>query len=172
MKTFRSATAALFMTAFAMSAAVHAQIVPFEAQGKDATYNQPFIPDAGDGSTFAIGRATHMGKIVGTGVALPTGDGSTWSTVGNYTLKSKNGDCIYMNGGGTIELIPVNGNGVFYAVWIGKFNVVGGTGRFANVGPGTAQLDVVAINEPFTFAQPVWEYSWSVSGNINLGRAP
>jgi hypothetical protein len=170
MKSITLATTALL--AIALNSALHAQIVPFEAQGKDAKYNQPFLPDVGDGSNYAIGRATHMGKIEGTGVALPTGVGNNWSTVGKYTLKCRNGDCIYMSGGGTIELIPVNPDlGIFKAIWTGKFNVVGGTGRFANVGPGTAPIDVVAINEPFTFADPVWEYSWTLSGNINLGKS-
>lgn len=145
-----------------------AQIVPFQASGSDATYLQPFI--GGNGSTYSLGSGTHMGNLVGYGQALPTGVGNNWATIGDYTLTAANGDSIYMNGGGTIDVYPLGGD-MYYAVWSGQFNVVGGTGRFANVGPGTAPIDVVAVNEPFTFADPVWVYSWTLSGDIDLGHA-
>jgi hypothetical protein len=157
---------AVLMVAFTIGQVGQAQVVPFKASGKNATYAQPFA--GGDGSTWSVGQATHMGRMVGYGRALPTGVGNNWTTVGDYTLTAPNGDSIFMNGGGTVETFDLGG-GLFFAIWTGQFQVVGGTGRFANVGPGTAPIDVVAINEPFTFADPTWIYSWSLRGDIDLG---
>ena len=114
-----------------------------------------------------------MGNVLGSGVAFPTDPTGNpgefyWTAIG-YTLTAANGDKIDFNGGGTVQLIPLGGT-MFTAVWGGELNVLGGTGRFANVGPGTAPINVVAINNPFTFADPVWTYSWSLTGDINLGK--
>ncbi|MEQ1902902.1 MAG: hypothetical protein ABL888_01790 [Pirellulaceae bacterium] len=167
MKTNQKLVVALFaLLAVAVCQAGFAQVVPFKARGDNAIYSQPFI--GGDGSTSSLGKATHMGKVYGEGQALPT-VGNNWETVGDYTLTAANGDTIRMNGGGTVDVIPLGG-GLFYAVWTGEFNVVGGTGRFANVGPGPAPIAVVAINNPFTFAGPIWTYSWTLTGKINLGK--
>jgi hypothetical protein len=167
MNVIRFSKVVVLLLAFCVGPTVHAQVVPFKSSGSDATYANPFA--GGDGSTYSLGRATHMGRIEAGGIALPTGVGNNWVTVGDYALTAANGDTIYMNGGGTVDTFDLGG-GLFFAIWTGQFNVVGGTGRFANVGPGTAPLEVVAINEPFTFADPTWIYSWSVQGDIDLGR--
>jgi len=149
----------------------HAQVVPFKASGDDATYN----PDPKSLETLGLGKATHMGKIVGSGVAEPgeeLGPGLfAWSAL-DYQLTAKNGDTIFLTGGGVVQFVPIEGD-LFFAVWTGEFTVTGGNGRFCNVGPAAEPLQVTAINNPFTFPAAegdIWTYDWEISGQIDLGK--
>jgi len=49
--------------------------------------------------------------------------------------------------------------------------VTGGSGRFEDVSSeGAGNLEVSAVNEPFTFEDPTLVYSWTIKGKINLGK--
>jgi len=119
-----------------------------------------------------------MGKVLGSGLALPgveIGPGLFEWSAPNYQFEAANGDTIALTGGGTVQFVPLNPTGLFFAVWSGEFNVItgSGTGRFANVGPGTAPIQIVAVNDPFTFPPTegdIWTYSWNLDGNIDLGK--
>ena len=158
---------------FVLNQTSHAQIVPFRASGSEALYS----PDTA--ITTATGKATHMGKINGSGVAFPTanlGNGLYEWTALDYEITAANGDQIFFHGGGLLQFIPLGGN-MFYAVWSGEFYVDGGTGRFSNVGPASEPIAVVAINDPFELdanGDPIpgdtWTYSWSLDGKINKGN--
>lgn len=154
-----------------------AQTVPFKASGTDATYKTATAETSGPG------QATHMGKIIGAGMAIPGGAVDAvnfpglfyWNAV-DYSITAANGDKIFFNGGGTVQFIPIGGSD-FFAVWSGDFNVEGGTGRFANVGPGAAPISVVATNDPFELDAmdaplpgAIWTYSWTLDGEIDLGK--
>lgn len=149
-----------------------AQIVPFKASGDQAIYSPS------TGATSGPGQATHMGKVLGSGLALPgveIGPGLFEWSAPNYQFEAANGDTIALTGGGTVQFVPLNPTGLFFAVWSGEFNVItgSGTGRFANVGPGTAPIQIVAVNDPFTFPPTegdIWTYSWNLDGNIDLGK--
>ena len=149
-----------------------AQIVPFKASGDQAIYS----PDTG--ATSGPGQATHMGKVFGSGFALPgveIGPGLREWSAPNYQFEAANGDTIALTGGGTVQFVPLNQTGLFFAVWSGEFKVIpgGGTGRFANAGPGTAPIQIVAVNDPFTLPPTtgdIWTYRWNLDGNIDLGK--
>jgi hypothetical protein len=142
-----------------------AQVVPYKARGTGASYN-PLT-----GFYSGTGQATHLGHIKYSGdVAFaPTADPLvyTFQSNGPTTTVAANGDAILFTTSGTVQLFTFDGIS-FTAIWSGEFVVVGGTGRFANVGPGPQPLQVVAINEPFTFADPEWIFSWAIDGSITL----
>lgn len=150
-----------------------AQEVPFKASGQKAIYNPATA------FTTATGKATHMGRITGSGVAFPSadlGNGLFEWTALNYELTAANGDQILFEGGGLVQFIPIEGN-LFYAVWSGEFTVTGGTGRFRNVKPGSAPIEVIAINDPFELDEfgnalpgDTWTYSWELNGTIDKGK--
>ena len=146
-----------------------AQVVPFHASGDQAIYS-PFLYE-----TSGPGKATHMGRVFGSGKATPgmdLGNGlSEWSA-SDYSLRAANGDEIFFEGGGLVQFIPLQGD-QFFAVWSGDFHVTGGTGRFSKVKAAAAPIQVTAINDPFTFppaAGDLWTYSWSLNGQIDLGK--
>ena len=105
--------------------ACQGQVVPFHASGEGAIYS----PETGD--TSGPGKATHMGRVFGSGIAAPgvdLGNGLfEWSAT-DYSLRAANGDEIFLEGGGLVQFIPIQGS-LFFAVWTGDFNVTGGTGR-------------------------------------------
>ena len=145
------------------------QVVPFRASGENAIYSPA------SGETSGPGKATHMGRVFGSGVAAPgvdLGNGLfEWSAT-NYSLQAANGDEIFMEGGGLVQFIPIQGS-LFFAVWTGDFNVTGGTGRFSSVKAAAEPIQVTAINNPFTFPpaeEDIWTYSWSLDGQIDLGN--
>lgn len=150
----------------------HAQVVPFKASGDQAIYS-PLT-----GETSGPGKATHMGEVFGSGLALPgveIGPGLFEWSAPNYQFEAANGDQIALSGGGTVQFVPLPTSGIFIAVWFGEFNVIpgAGTGRFAEVAPGTGPIQVVAINDPFTFPPnpgDIWTYNWSLDGDIDLGK--
>lgn len=179
MKTNRTllASIVILLAMVVMNQTSFAQTVPFKARGVDATYNTETA------ATSGVGQGTHVGRLFGAGMAIP-GDAVDevnspglfyWNAV-NYSVTAANGDKIFFNGGGTVQFIPIAGS-TFYAVWSGDFNVVGGTGRFAKVGPATSPISVVATNDPFeldAMGAPlpgaIWTYSWTLDGEIDLGK--
>lgn len=163
-----------------------AQIVPFKSVGTFNAY------DTSTGVFGGPGKTAHMGKSSGGGlaipVALPESDPdfgnplvSGWIGFGEFV--AANGDRIEFSGGGKIYFEPLGG-GWFTAAWIGEFDIVdingdgkAGDGRFANVGPGTAPLSVIAINDPFQLdatGMPlpgaIWTYDYEIRGDMNLGK--
>lgn len=143
----------------------HAQVVPFAASGENAEYSPITAEFAGKGITNLQGLS--MG--VGFAIPSPTADPLVYDWVGFGSFVAANGDEIQFNGGGQVFLNPLGGT-MFTATWVAQFEITGGTGRFANVGPGTAPLDVVAINHPFDFVNDtVWFYDYTITGDIDLG---
>jgi hypothetical protein len=142
-----------------------AQTVPYKASGTGASYNPV------TGYYSGTGKATHLGNITFSGdvTTAPTTDPLvfTFQSNGPTTTVGANGDAILFTTSGTVQLFTLDGI-TFTAVWSGTFVVVGGTGRFANVGPGPEPLQVVAINDPFTLTDPEWTFSWSIDGSITL----
>jgi hypothetical protein len=126
------------------------------------------------GDYLGTGHGTHLGKhtFLGNVATTPTGQlTADWhSTVPQETVAA-DGSKLYFDTAGTVELIPRDNLGNFTAVWVGEFTVVGGTGRFANAGPADEPLQVFAVNDPFNyFTDPVWTFSWELSGRIELGK--
>ena len=158
-------TAVVLVTLSANARESFAQVVRYKASGTDASYS-PLT-----GYYSGAGRATHLGKVTVFGYVTtsPTANPLvyTFESNGPTTTVNAHGDSILFTVSGTVELSTVDGV-TFTAIWSGEFVVVGGTGRFANVGPGPEPLQVVAINEPFTFADPEWTFSWTVDGSITL----
>ncbi len=146
-----------------------AQVVPFKSSGENAIYS----PETG--LTTGAGKATHMGKVTTSGLVIPSATSDPLVLefeAYDFQFTAANGDQIVFEGGGTVNLIPLGGN-LFSAVWSAPFHVVSGTGRFANVGPGTQPVIATAINSPFTLpVSPgdLWVYSWTLNGDIDLGR--
>ena len=144
-----------------------AQVVPYKAAGTGVS-----SPVTGDLS--GPGKATHLGKLTFTGQV------ETFSVPENrfaFTFQSTepiedvaaNGDTILFETHGLVTLIPRDSTfTTFTAHWTGKFVVIGGTGRFAKVGPADEPLDVVADHSPFTFLDPEWSFSWEINGQIVL----
>ncbi|QDU39572.1 hypothetical protein Mal4_39170 [Maioricimonas rarisocia] len=175
--SFRSAMSALTLCAIlVVCQPADAQVVPFETSTEDAAYSPCTAQYTG------TGKATHMGKVSFEGIAIPipTDDPLLFDWIGlSHEVTAANGDTIVMSGGGTLELIPVDPLDPateFTAIWSGTFEVVGGTGRFANVAgvPGEP-LIVEAINDPFVFppdceSDPLWTFSATIEGPIDLGR--
>jgi len=145
-----------------------AQVVPFHARGELAEYSSV------TGDYSGAGRGTHVGYHMNTGQVgsiVPTGNPGQfqWTTAKPHVITAADGSTISLLGGGVVQLIPLGGD-VFSAVWIANFVVQGGTGRFANVKPGHGPIVVEAINEPFLLSDPIWKFSWTFGGTIDLGR--
>ena len=149
-----------------------AQLVPFYSSGSNAVY------DTSTGYTSGPGKASLMGKVFGSGQAVPVADLGNgkfaWLALG-YSFLAANGDQLFMVGGGTMQYIPLT-DGWYYAEWSGEFTATGGTGRFSDA-TTPVPLSVIAINDPFQLdenGQPledaVWTYSWEVQGQIDLGH--
>ena len=158
--------AAAFAAFLTMAESSFAQIVPFRSVGENNLYNPATAGFGGDGIT------THMGATSGLGLAIPapTDDPLVLDWTGGGEFASPNGDKTFFSGGGKVYLEPLGGT-MFTATWVAEFDIIGGTGRFANAGPGTAPLDVIAINHPFDMAtDPLWAYDYLITGDIDLGK--
>jgi hypothetical protein len=140
--------------------------VPYKTKGTGT-----YTPANGDFS--GSGTGTHMGNHTFSGnvITMPTTD----PLVYNFSLTSPqqtvaaNGDTLYFSGTGQVQLIPLDSTfTTFTAVWTAQYVVVGGTGRFANAGPGDQPLQAIATNNPFTFSDPEWTFSWTIDGGIVL----
>lgn len=145
-----------------------AQSVAFRTFGSGSEYS-PL-----SGEYWGTGHGTHLGKhsIFGEVVSDQTGPLTfEWETATPQETIAADGSTIFFTGGGEVELIPLDNLGNFIAIWQGTFEVAGGEGRFENVGPAEEPLTVTAINDPFNiFTDPIWTFSWELSGRIDLGK--
>jgi hypothetical protein len=143
-----------------------AQVVPYKTKGTGV-----YFPATGEYS--GSGTGTHMGKhtFIGFVSVSPTADPLVYnfeSTFPQITIAA-NGDTILFDVTGQVQFIPLDSTfTTFSAIWTAAFTVVGGTGRFANVAPAAQPLTGIAINNPFTFAESEWTFSWTLDGSIAL----
>ncbi len=143
-----------------------AQIVPFKAFGKQNVYN----PATGVYEGTAIASYCGRCQVNGFAIPSPTADPNVLNWTGGGPLTAADGSQIQLAGGGKVQLIPLGGT-LYSAIWFGEFNVVGGTGRFANVGPGPKPIFVIAVNYPFDIVNsPEWVFDFTLLGKIDLGR--
>lgn len=170
--TLLSSTIAILLIAI-ISPVSDAQVVPFISTGTNNVF-MPTLDDMGGSGPFeGFGQTSHMGRTFGSGVAifsLPDDDlVSVWTA--EIEIVAANGDKLCLEGGGEIQLATMDGI-TFTAVWTGDFFVseTGSTGRFENATTGSGPLDVMAVNHPFTLADPEWFYDYSIVGDIDLGR--
>lgn len=146
-----------------------AQVVPFQARGENAQYSSLTGTYAGGGQGTHVGRHANQGRV--RLPTIPTGNPLQflWTTAEPHVITAADGSTISLTGGGLVQLIPLD-DGLFSAVWKANFVVQGGTGRFANVGPGNGPIVIEAINNPFSLDDPIWTFSWTINGTIDLGR--
>ena len=143
-----------------------AHTVPYKAAGTGA-----YSPVTGDYS--GPGLAVHFGKLsyAGNIATTPTDNPLVFdfhSTVDQVNTFAK-GDKLFFSLTGQVQLIPLDPDfTTFTAIWTGEFTVTGGTGRFAGAKPADEPLKVIAVNLPFTFADPEWFFVWEVNGEIDL----
>lgn len=175
MKTFKtllSSTVAILILSL-MSQVSDAQVVPFVSSGTNNVFTPTLDEFGGSGPFEGFGQTSHMGRTFGSGFAMfstPDEDlVSIWTA--NIEIVAANGDILCLEGGGEIQLMTMDGI-TFTAVWTGEFIVseTGSTGRFENASTGSAPLQVMAVNDPFTFVDPEWFFDYSIVGDIDLGR--
>jgi hypothetical protein len=167
MRRFTILTPAVVL--LALGAGVHdldAHEVPYKTKGTGS-----YAPATGDfggtGTGAPMGKHTFSGNVMVT----PTTDPLVfnWILTAPQQTVAANGDMIYFSGSGQVELTPLDSTfTTFTAIWSGQYEVVGGTGRFANVAPGDQPLQVTATNDPFELSDPEWTFSWTVEGTISL----
>jgi hypothetical protein len=154
------------MTLSTTASESHAQSVAYDTHGT-GVYSPITGIYSGAGVGTHLGAHTFLGNVATSPTATP-GVFNFHSTVPQETIAA-NGDKLYFNTSGQVQLIPLDATfTTFSAIWTGDFVVVGGTGRFANAGPASQPLQVVAINDPFTFSEPEWTFTWKLSGRIVL----
>ncbi len=145
-----------------------AQTIPFKTKGSG--YYNPATGDyGGDGVGTLVGRHHFLGNVL----TFPTGNPFVYDFMilpsNPQETVAANGDKIYFSGSGQVELFPLDPYFIeFTATWSGNFVVEGGTGRFASIAPGPQPLDVIAINDPFTLADPQWDFTWTLNGSVRL----
>src|SRR5262249_53282207 len=89
------------------------------------------------------------------------------STAPQVTIAAS-GDRLYFDFTGQVTLIPLDATLTrFTAIWEADY-VVGGTGRFAHAAPAAGPVKAIAINDPFTRADPIWTFTWTLDGRIRL----
>jgi hypothetical protein len=142
-----------------------AQSVPYRAHGT-GSYSPAHGDYGGVGVGIHLGKHTFLGKVA----TSPT---TTDPLVFDFVLTdpqetvAANGDTLLFGGSGQVTLILLDATSMtFMAVWEGDFVVVGGTGRFAGARPADEPLRVLAINAPFSLFDPVWSFSWELTGRI------
>ncbi len=150
-----------------------AQTIPYKARGGGA-----YSPVTG--AMEGLGVATHLGRIHFSGAidTFPTANPLVFTFQNRnqggpsevlVETVGANGDTIFFRLSGTVNLIPLDNTfTVFTAEWTGVFEPVGGTGRFEGIQPGPRPLQTVAVNEPFTLADPLWNFRWTIDGTITL----
>ena len=160
---------ALVLSTLILSAAAResvAQSVAYRTHGT-GSYSPVTFGYGGVGVGTHLGKHTFAGKVA----TSPTDNPLVFdfSLTGTQETVAANGDKLYFSGRGQVELIPLDATfTTFVAVWEGDFVVVGGTGRFAGARPADEPLRVVAINDPFSSLDPVWSFSWELTGRIVL----
>lgn len=164
MRTFTVAISAVLILIAAQT--TNAQVVPFWSVG----FNNNYMQATGD--FFGSGFTVPMGPTSGSGIAIPTPTDDPlvfdWTATGEFV--SNSGNQLFFVGGGQVFLETDDGV-VFTASWIGEFFADGGSGIYENAGPADEPLDVIAVNHPFTFDDPVWTYDYVITGAIDLGRS-
>ena len=150
-----------------------AQIVPYKLSGSG-------VADPTNGTFYGPAIATHLGKM--TYFAQITSLTPILDEGGNLvgfdytaidTQTAADGSEICLEGAGSASLIyrPDLGPTVFEAVWGGEWTVVGGSGRFENVGPGTAPISLSMYQAPFDlFGDDLRPFVYIKTGDIDLGR--
>jgi hypothetical protein len=130
------------------------------------------------GYMFGSGDGTPFGKSIYSGY-IETDDPDpstpltlTFQNAGRGTKNeilqetiAEDGSTLSFRFHGDVEIIPLDALGNFTALWEGEWEIVRGTGRMRNA-KGT--LDVVAVNNPFTFEDPHWSFGWSWSGIMKI----
>jgi hypothetical protein len=167
MRRFTILTPAIVLVALGAGVReLHAQQVPYKAKGT-GIYSPATGDFSGTGTATHIGNDTFSGNVMTTSTADPL--------VFNFSLTAPqqtvaaNGDMILFIGSGQVQLYPLDSTfTTFTAIWSGQYEVVGGTGRFANVAPGDQPLQVTAINHPFALSDPEWTFSYTLDGEIRL----
>ena len=143
-----------------------AHTVPYKAKGT-GIYSPVTGNYSGSGDGTPLDEHTFFGNIK----ISPTANPLVFdfhSTVDQTTI-AEDGDEIFFSVSGQVELVPLDSTfTTFSAIWTGHFVVTGGTGRFAGAKPASQPLEVIAINDPFTFADPQWTFSWELAGKIQL----
>ena len=143
-----------------------AQIVPWRTVGTGEL-------DTATGDFEGTAQGIHLGRCTFSGESeLFTTDDPMileWWAIDTYV--SANGrDKVIICGSGIIELMPMGGD-VFEAVQTGTWDVIGGEGRFSNVGPADEPIEFMGFLEPFTFADETWFWSgFEKIGEFDLGR--
>lgn len=150
----------------------HSQVVPYHASGEG--FYQPVDGDyGGNGNATHLGEHSFFGQVIVGEEPVDPGNPLLFPfeilPEDPQVTVAADGSELHFSGQGLVQLIPLNATFTeFGAIWFGEFHVEGGTGRFAQSGPGPEPLSVTAINDPFTFLDPVWTFDWSLSGEIRL----
>jgi hypothetical protein len=167
MRTTRRPLVVLTVVALSASAGeCLAQIVPYKTSGTGI-----YSPVTGDYSGSGVG--THMGlhTFLGNVAISPTANPFVFDFHGTAPQKTiaADGDHLFFDFSGQVVLIPLDPTfTTFSAIWTANFVVVSGTGRFAHAGPAADPVLAIAINDPFTFTDPAWSFSWELTGKIRL----
>lgn len=157
------------------AASANAQVFPLwgggdgvyfpNAEGTGGDYN-------GNGISTVLWLFKYDGKTQITG-ADESGLNLTWQNPGNgegapveqfHTCRTYFGRLV-LRVSGTTELMPIDANGNFTAVWKGRFEVVRGTGLFCRA---RGFANVVAENPPFNITDAEWPFTWYWYGRIRL----
>lgn len=168
----------------AFAGSSHAQVVGFNVVGQDGEYNP------GNGEYEGAGAGGGVGRVGGGGVVtdvelvgiVPGTNCLEFSWfVDEHLLVSEDGaDSMVFCGGGTVIACPIDPTAnpfdpttEFTAVWSAEYEIKEGegTGRFANATSVEGKpLNVIAVNDPFTFSDEIWTFSWRIHGKIDLGN--
>ncbi len=151
-----------------LSPTVSAQVKPYFAFGTGAVYS-PFTAEyEAPGFGSLVGNHNNQGFAVTS--VTPDPFVLDWESA-NHIVTAENGDEIYMSGGGQVFLDTADGVN-FTAVWLGHFEVTGGTGDFAKASTRPNKpLLVIAVNDPFVFPPSpgdLWTFDWVIAGRIKL----
>lgn len=182
---------ACFGIAVLCAAPCYGQIVPYKLTGSGLG-----DPTGGElGVFYGPSIATHLGKLSWfaevTSLTLKLDESGFpigFDYTGIDTQTAADGSKLFLSGGGSAVLIhrPDLGPTMFEAVWDGDWNVdgswvdygdgplgegaPGGTGRFANAGPGNG-IQVWLYQEPFDlFGTDLRPFIYTKTGDIDLGR--
>ena len=152
----------------------NSQSIPFWAFGTNGSYFPAADGSGGPYEGFGFGFPLGVHFVTGNLAVIPTDDPLVfdWVTTEPQLSMGIFGSILFESEG-SVQLIPEldgggNPTGVFTAEWTADFTVVGGTGLFSSVQPAGRPLKVVAVNEPFTLADPEWNFSWTLVGRIRL----
>lgn len=180
----RLSTVSAILAASLMVLGLHAdqcrgQIVPYDLVGSGVA--DPLGGDAGLGSFYGPAIAAHMGRLTyfAEAVTLDLVFDDEGNLIGfDYyaidTQVAADGSEVYLDGAGSATLIPRDDLGptIFEAVWDGDWNILGGSGRFENVGPGTAPIDLFVFFFAFdiTDNETLRPFVYTKMGDWDLGR--